>query len=68
MHDIEQQILHDAYNFFIIRVVAFDWTHSLRQNAIDCSWHIEKLPHEEFGPWGLIGLQRFHQHLHVVIK
>ena len=40
MNDIEKHILHDANDFFIIWVVAFDRTHCLRQNAIDSPWHI----------------------------
>ena len=39
MNDVEKQILH-ANDLFIIRVVAFDWTQSLRQNAIDSPRHI----------------------------
>ena len=67
MNDVEKQILHDANDLFIIRVVAFDRTQGLRQNAIDSPRHIQQFLHEEFGPWGLTGLQRLHQHLHVVI-
>ena len=40
MHDIEKQILHDANDFFFIRVVALDRTQCLRQNAIDSPRHI----------------------------
>ena len=67
MNDVGKQILHDANNLFFIRVVAFDWTQCLRQNAIDSPWHIQQSLPEEFGPWGLTGLQWLHQHLHVVI-
>ena len=49
MNDVEYQILHDANNFLIRGVVTFDWTHSLRQNAIDCPWYILQFLHEEFG-------------------
>ena len=67
MNDVEKQILHDANDLFIIRVVAFDWTQCLRQNAIDSLRHILQFLDKEFGPWGLTGLQWVHQHLHVVI-
>ena len=67
MHNVEKQILHDANDLFIIRFVAFDWTQCLCQNAIDSPRYIEQFLHEEFGPWGLTGLQWLHQHLQVVI-
>ena len=40
MNDVEKQILHDANDLFFIRVVSFDWTQRLGQNAIDSPWHI----------------------------
>ena len=67
VHDVEQQILHDANDFLIIWVVALDWTQSLRQNAKDCPRHILQFLHEEFGPWCFSRLQWLHQHLHVMI-
>ena len=60
MNDIEKQILHDANDVFFIRVVALDWTLSLGQDAIDRPWDKQQFLHEEFGPWGLTGLQRLH--------
>ena len=53
MHDTEKQVLHDANNFFIIRVVALDWTKGFGQYSIDGPWHIKKLLDEEFGSWSL---------------
>ena len=55
MNNVEKQILHDANDLFFIRIVAFDWTQCLRQNAIDSPRHILQFLHEEFGPWGLTG-------------
>ena len=40
MDDVEQQILHDANDFFFIRIMAFDWTQGLSQNPVDGPWHI----------------------------
>ena len=53
MYDVEKQILHDANNFFIIKVVALNWTKGFGQYPVYGPWHIRQFLDEELGPWSL---------------
>ena len=44
MNDVEQQILHDANNFFF-RVAALDWTEGFGQYAVDGPGHLQQILH-----------------------
>ena len=59
MYDVEKQILHDANNLFVIRVVALDWTKGFVQYPIYSPWHIKKFLDEECGLGAWPGFKGF---------
>ena len=46
MNDVEEEILHEAYNIFFI-VMAFDWREHTAENAVDIPGCVLELMDEE---------------------
>lgn len=63
MNDIEQDILHDAYDVLFI-LMAFDRCDGIGQDAVHGSGLILQILHQKSSPWRLALGQRLHQDFH----